>query len=48
MLNKSDDKIRNIETDMSRASGARKWADHLLQVIIGFAVVVAIWFITKG
>ena len=28
--------------------GASRWTDHIITVLIGFAVVMAVWFITKG
>jgi hypothetical protein len=45
---KNSDKIRDIEIEMGKTRGATKWSDHIIQVIIGAAMVIAVWLITKS
>ena len=45
---RNSDKIRDLEVSMGKISGASKWSDHLVQVIIGLAVIISVWLITKG
>jgi chromosome segregation ATPase len=40
-----DEKIASVQNDLSKSAGSSKWSDHIVTVLIGAAVVLAVWLI---
>jgi hypothetical protein len=48
LINTNAERTRSIEIEMGKIGGSSRWSDHIVQVLIGAAMVIAVWLITKG
>ena len=46
-LDKIEGWIKNIEKAATFTQGSKKWSDHIVTVLIGMAVILAVWIITS-
>ena len=47
-LKRVEDKVDNLKNRSSERKGEIKWLDHIITVLIGLFVILAVWIITKG